>query len=180
MPNLPFKSPLEDSVPKIDQEVAVGEDLDFQRKWWAFERFIWIFFTIVLVLTLSGAFGRGYLAKAERQSQDSALHIQYDRIERTGTPSDLTIVFGDKAIRNGHIHLYVSETLISKLGAQRISPQPQDTLVGEGGLTYTFSALKPPATVIFSLQPSGPGIFPFELRLPATFSLINAKVAVVP
>jgi hypothetical protein len=180
MSNLPFKSPVEDSVPMVDREVAVGEDLDFQRKWWMFERITWIFFTLILILTLSGVFGRGYFAKGERRSSDAAFYIKYDKIERTGTPSDLTIIFDSKAIRDGKIRLYVSESLISKLGAQRISPQPQETQVGNGGLTYSFSALGPPATVIFSLQPSGPGLFPFELRLPESNALISAKVAVVP
>jgi len=29
---------IDDSVAKVDDEVAGGEDLDFQRRWWKFER----------------------------------------------------------------------------------------------------------------------------------------------
>lgn len=36
--------PVEDTVPKVNNEVAVGEDLNFQRAWWKVERGIWIFF----------------------------------------------------------------------------------------------------------------------------------------
>ena len=39
-----FSKPIADSVAKVDGEVAVGEDLEFQRKWWKFERATWIFF----------------------------------------------------------------------------------------------------------------------------------------
>ncbi len=53
--------PVEDTVPKVDNEVAVGEDLPFQRKWWKFENAVWIVFSIVILLDLLGVFGRGYL-----------------------------------------------------------------------------------------------------------------------
>ena len=50
----PATSPVEDSVPKINEEVAVGEDLAFQRKWWIFERSLWVFFALLLVATAEG------------------------------------------------------------------------------------------------------------------------------
>src|ERR1700679_3032394 len=58
-----LSKPIDDSVAKVDGEVAVGEDLEFQRKWWKFERAVWLVFTLILVLTLAGAFGRGPRAK---------------------------------------------------------------------------------------------------------------------
>jgi hypothetical protein len=51
--------PVEDSIAKINAEVAVGEDLAFQKKWWVFERWVWIVFTLILLLDLSGAPGHG-------------------------------------------------------------------------------------------------------------------------
>ena len=47
----PFRLPVVDSVPKVADEVAVGEDLNFQHKWWKFERIIWSFFILVLLVT---------------------------------------------------------------------------------------------------------------------------------
>ncbi|HEY3627113.1 MAG TPA: hypothetical protein VGL00_12540 [Terracidiphilus sp.] len=175
-----FQSPVIDSVPKVNHEIAVGEDLEFQRKWWAFERLVWVFFGLVLLLTLLGVFGRGWLAKTQKSSADGELSLKYDRIQRTGTPSDLTIEFGADAIRNDEINLYVSESLISKLGALRISPQPEKSILGDGGVTYTFPAHGYPASVVFSLQPSGPGSFTFRTSLPARGSSVQAKVVVVP
>ena len=49
MPEANFSKSIDDSVAKVDGEVAVGEDLEFQRKWWKFERAIWVFFFLVLV-----------------------------------------------------------------------------------------------------------------------------------
>src|ERR1700721_4299350 len=104
----PFSKTVEDSVAKVNDEVAVGEDLDFQRKWWRFENAAWVIFALIIVLDLAGLFGRGPIAKAERRSADSAIDVKYERIERTDSPSIMTINFGPSAITDGKIQLYVS------------------------------------------------------------------------
>ena len=86
--------PVQDSVAKVNDEVAVGEDLDFQRKWWRFENAAWVFFTLIIILDLGGLFGRGPIAKAERRTADGTLDVKYERIERTDSPSILSISFG--------------------------------------------------------------------------------------
>lgn len=88
-----FTSPVEDSVPRVG-DVAVGEDLDFQRRWWRFERVVWTVFVIVLVCDLLGLFGRGWLAKAKRATPDHTLTLDYERVERASTPSVMTLHFG--------------------------------------------------------------------------------------
>ena len=112
MATKPFSEPVEDSVAKVNDEVAVGEDLDFQRKWWRFENAAWVIFTLIIVLDLAGLFGRGPIAKAERRSADGTIDVKYERIERTDSPSILTVQFAQSAIQNGKIHLYVSNSLV--------------------------------------------------------------------
>lgn len=175
-----FNAPVIDSVPKIDNEVAVGEDLEFQRQWWRFEKITWAVFGVILILTILGVFGRGPVAKTSKSSVDANLQLKYDRIQRTGTPSDLDIEFGPGAIHNGQIHLFLSESVITKLGAQRISPQPEKSEVGNGGVTYTFAATHYPANVVISLAPSGPGSFKFTVLLPDEGSSLSEKIIVVP
>ncbi len=171
--------PVEDSVAKVNDEVAVGEDLEFQRKWWRFENAAWIIFTLIIVLDLCGLFGRGPLAKAERRAGDGTIDVKYERIERTNSPSIMTIQFGPSAIKEGEIRLYVSDSLVKPLGTQRVIPAPQSTLIGDGGLTYTFPASKPPASVDLALQPSGPGIFDFTVGV-ANGEPVHGRVVVVP
>ncbi len=175
-----FSSPVIDSVPKVNQEVAVGEDLEFQRRWWAFEKLVWSLFGVIILLALLGLFGRGWLAKTQKKSSDGNLTLKYDRIQRTGTLSDLSVFFGPGAIRNGHIRLYLSQSVIHRVGAQRISPQPQTSALGDGGITYTFPASGFPASVVISLQPPGPGSFAFRAVLPDTNSSVECNVVVVP
>ncbi len=55
----PKTRPVEDTVPKVNDEVAVGDDLEFQRRWAIAERIIWAVLVVFLVLSFLGAFGRG-------------------------------------------------------------------------------------------------------------------------
>jgi hypothetical protein len=171
--------PVQDTVAKVNDEVAVGEDLDFQRKWWRFENAAWVFFTLIIILDLGGLFGRGPIAKAERRTADGTLDVKYERIERTDSPSILSISFGQPAIQDGKIRLYVSNSLVKPLGTQRVIPAPQETILGDGGLTYTFPATKPPASVDLALQPSGPGIYDFTLGVVGA-EQVHARIVVVP
>lgn len=176
---LPFIKPVVDSVPKVAGEVAVGEDLEFQRKWWRFERIIWTLFLVILICDLLGVFGRGWLSKARRSTPDHVLMLNYERIERASTPSIMTLHFAPAAVRDGHIQVFVSEEIIRRLGAQRISPQPQISELTNGGITYTFPATSAPATVEISLQPSFPGTHHIRVQVPGS-SVIEGTVFVFP
>lgn len=177
MNQVPFRQPVEDSVPKISDEVAVGEDLEFQRKWWKFERSMWWVIAIVLAMNFAGVFGRGPVAHA-RVSND-ALIVKYDRVERTGTPSILEVQFQPGTLEKGQVKLYVSQSVVEELGAQRVIPSPADTAVGKSGLIYTFAAEEPPGSVEFALQPAKAGIFHFSLGVPGS-QPIRARVVVMP
>jgi hypothetical protein len=128
---------------------------------------------------LSGLFGRGPLAKAERRTTDGTIEVKYERIERTESPSIMTIQFGQSAIHNGKIRLYVSNSLLKPLGTQRVIPAPQDTIIGDDGLTYTFPASRPPASVDLALQPTTPGVFDFTVGVVGA-EQVHGKVGVVP
>jgi hypothetical protein len=178
MSEKPFLSPVQDSVPKVG-DVAVGEDLEFQRKWWRFERGIWVFFLLLLVADVLGLFGRGWLAKAQAGDANGTLTLDYERVERASTPSIMTLHFDDAAIRNGKIEVFVSEDIIKALGAQRISPQPELSTVGKGGITYIFAATETPATAEITLSPSFPGSHRFRMQVTGG-QPINGHVVVVP
>ncbi len=171
--------PVEDTVAKVNDEIAVGEDLAFQRKWWRFENAAWMVFGLIILLDLAGLFGRGPLAKTERQAPDGSLHMKYERIQRTDSPSIMTIQFAQSAIKDGKIRLFVSNSVVAQLGTQRVIPAPQETTVGGGGLTYSFPASKPPATVELAMEPAGPGVYDFTVGV-AGASPVQARVVVVP
>jgi hypothetical protein len=179
MANLPYETPVQDSVPKVRDEVAVGEDLGFQRKWWRFEKFIWPVLLAIVLIDLLGGFGRGWLAKARRNTPDHAMQLDYERVERASTPSVMTFTFQQNAIHNGRILLYVSDSVVKPLGAIRIAPQPAMSSIGDAGVTYVFLANEAPAMVQIQLEPSFPGLHPFTVRVEGSPSL-HGTVFVMP
>ena len=179
MPTLTETKPVTDSISKVNDEIAVGADLEFQQKWWKFESAIWILFTILVVMDLLGCFGRGYLAKAQAKTSDGSLNVHYERVERFSTPSVMTIQFGQSAIHDGNLRLWISESLVKKLGAQRVVPQPASSTLDHGGILYTFPATAIPASVEFAMQPAGVGFSDLTLQVPGQEKL-PLKILVMP
>ena len=166
-------------VPKVDNAVAVGEDLQFQERWWKLERLIWSFFVLVLLADVLGVFGRGWLAKAKLAEPDSGIIVDYERVQRASTPSIVTIKFLPESISNGTVQLFVSNSMVKQLGAQRIAPQPERSVVGNGGITYYFPVSGGISDVQIALQPSFPGYRGFTMQVPG-LKPIGAHVVVVP
>jgi hypothetical protein len=171
--------PLDDHIQRVNDDVAVGSDLEFQRKWWRFERFTWAVLVLLVAADLLGFFGRGYFAKSRVLTSDGSMQVQYERVERAATPSILMVQFGPSAIHDGRVQLWASETLVKQLGAQRVIPQPLSSVIGEGGILYTFEATKIPASVAFALDPPGPGICKLSLHVPG-FEEKSMRVVVMP
>lgn len=168
-----------DEVPKIDDAVAIGEDLRFQERWWTFEKIIWSVFLIVLLADVLGVFGRGWLSKAKCGGPEAGIRVDFERVLRASTPSIMDIHVDADAVQNGTVKLYVSDTVVKQLGAQRIAPQPERSEIGNKGLTYTFPVNGTPAEVQIALEPSFPGVHTFVLQVPGK-ALLNERVVVVP
>ena len=186
MPLETSTKPVEDSIAKVNDEVAVGEDLQFQRRWWKFETAVWTFLGLLVILDLIGVFGRGPLSKAHTQTADGAMTMDYEWVERFSTPSILNVHFGPSAVRDGVIRIWVSDSLITKLGNQRISPQPSTSVTGDGGVAYTFPSSSSPNSAAFALQPAAPGHSQFTIRLLGSGTVtkpqasLTARVFVMP
>jgi hypothetical protein len=171
--------PVEDSVAKVNDELAVGSDLDFQHRWWRFERAVWVLFTLLVIADLLGCFGRGFLAKSRMRAADGSLDVQYERVERFSTPSILRAKFGPDAIHEGKVQLWVSSSLVKNLGNQRVIPQPAESVLDNNGILYTFATKPRSDTVAFALEPTSPGLYDLEVRVPG-HEQVKARIFVVP
>lgn len=168
-----------DNFPRVDGSVSISEDMNFQRRWWRFQRIAWFVLSAVLVADALGLFGQGWLARTQRSAPDGTLRLRYDRIERAGAPSEITIEFGKAAIQNHQVHLFASQNIVKELGAQRIIPEPGTSQVGSAGITYVFPATSFPATVSIELQPMKPGFHTIEVGVPSE-QPVNASILVLP
>lgn len=171
--------PVEDTIGKVNDDISVGSDLGFQRRWWRFERIVWIAFVLLVLADILGFLGRGHFAKGETHTNDGQMDVRYERIERTATPSVLAVQFAPSAIHDGKVRLWASENLVRELGAQRVIPEPLSSVIGDGGILYTFSANVTPASVAFALEPRGPGMCHLSLGIPGS-ELATLNVFVMP
>jgi len=158
-------TPVGDSVPKVNHELAVGDDLEFQRRWWRFERGIWILFLLIVLADLLGCFGRGYFADAETQTADGRTTIHYQRVERFSTPSILSIGFGPGDVHDGKIKLWMSNTLLKQLGNQRVIPQPSASVLDQDGVVYSSDSSPRSGSIQFALEPASFGVFNLTFRV---------------
>lgn len=172
--------PIDDSVPGDRSELSVGENLDFQRRWWSFENMVWTAFAIIIALDIAGVFGRGPLAKVHKATPDGAMKMTWDRFQRFQTPSIISIHFGPNAVRDGKLQLWVSQSVITRLGNQRIIPQPASSELKAEGLLYTWPSGAHPDSADFGLEPAHPGIYQFTIRLPALNDELTDRVIVWP
>jgi hypothetical protein len=120
---------------------------------------------VVLIADALGAFGRGWLAQAQLMTADGSLRVRYERIERAGTPSEMTIEFGRAAVRAQRVQMFANQAIVKELGAQRIIPQPIASEIG--------------AVASIAMQPSFPGIHHLELRVLGS-DPIRATIVVLP
>jgi hypothetical protein len=57
---------------------------------------------------------------------------------------------------------------VKELGAQRVIPEPISSVIGEGGILYTFAATEGPASVQFALQLPAPGMRHLAIGVPGS------------
>ena len=157
---------VQDRVARVNDEIAVGSDMEFQRRWWRFERILWIVLTMVVILDALGFFGRGWFAKAHARTADGSMNVDYERIERFGSPSKLIVHFESSAVRDGKIQLWASNSLLHELGNQSVSPRPDESALVWPGILYTYTSSADPNSVQFSLEPAKFGVAWLTLRVP--------------
>jgi hypothetical protein len=105
--------------------------------------------------------------------------VTYERIERTGTPSMMTVKVNRMQGTGNAVELFLSDAAVSGLGLRRVIPAPAITTIGNGGLTYRFPSGLLPADVRFEFQPVGAGVYHVALSTPGE-APIKLTVAVVP
>lgn len=170
---------INDSVSKVNDEIAVGSDMEFQERWWRFENAVWVFFTLVVIAALLGCFGRGLLAKGRLNAGDGSVSVSYDRIARYSTPSKMTVEFEPAAIHDGYAQLWVDRQCVKSLGLTQALPRPARTALLPDGLLYTFPVEAGAGSAELSVEPPAPGIKHFKMGVPG-FRAVEASVVVMP
>ncbi len=86
----------------VSRQQPVQEDMTMQQRVWRFERVGWYLLVVIVLLGLAGVFGNGPLSNAQVTSADGRLHVEYQRLSRSGTTDSLRITVPRQRPRTHH------------------------------------------------------------------------------
>jgi hypothetical protein len=112
------------SLSHVNDEVVVGQDENFEQRWWKFEMASWAVIIVILVITALGGLGRGLLSHAKTETPDGTLEVDYERMVHFRTPAEVTVNIRQGGFQNGAARLLLNQTFYKELGLERITPRP--------------------------------------------------------
>lgn len=141
-------------LPRIGSlEVAANPRL--QERGWRIQRIGWIVMGLLVAAAAAGAFGKGG-PLSETTASHAFLTVEYPRFSRRLAPETLRVRFGEEAVRNGQVALWIERAYLEKTTVQEIMPPPLRVVVAPERLTYVFAA-EGAGAISFHLQFEGPG-----------------------
>ena len=139
-------------------EPALEIDNDFrqQSREWIMQRVAWVLLTALLIAIAFGLFGRGGpLSKTTQMSENDLSRVEYERFLRYHSPDELRLIVKPKS---DNVRVRIDSEYVRHLQIERITPQPEREIGGDGDVTYVFN-MKPdadvPITFHFSPQKYG-------------------------
>jgi hypothetical protein len=116
----------------------IAEDMPAQLVTWRVQRVGWIGFALVCLAALLGAFGDGFLARAEVVDPTGRLRIEYDRIDRRDAPSILRISAGNLP-PGGEAIVRYGRGFVDKRSLRAVDPAPLRAAGDAAGLVHTYA-----------------------------------------
>lgn len=161
-------------------DLEIGQDLDYQKRAWTFERVGWIVMGLTAIMGLIGLLGPGWLSHTKAQSKDSSLGLEYDRFGRFQAPTTLRIHLGANAQQQDGVQVRIARNYLENVQIQQITPEPVSVQAHSKHLVYTFAAkLTQPTAITFYLEPEQIGMLPGSVELPGK-QQINFKQFIYP
>jgi hypothetical protein len=117
--------------------LQVDQDLEHERREWRIERIAWVVFALILLAALAGAFGDGPLARGQAGVVDTALWVDFERLERARDQSHLEIYMRLEA-EDGLARLSLNRAYVEAINIRSIRPQPQSEVLAGDRVIYIF------------------------------------------
>ena len=162
-------------MPERATGIEVDQDLDFQRKDWIFERVGWIAMLLVIVAALLGLFGRGPLSDARLESSDGSLGVEYQRFERHGAPSELTLHVRRAAATDSTITVSVGEEFLRAVQVTQIVPQPARQIYLGDRTIFELEIRNDSGRVTFYTIPQAIGSRRLDVGVPGRAAIIVSQ-----
>jgi hypothetical protein len=134
--------------------LELDQDLVFQRREWAVQRFGWWVLTAFVAAAVLGLFGGGPLSTAQAAAADGSLAVEYERFVRVGASTRIAVRAKAPAPASD-VHLRIRRSYFETLRVDRIVPEPHAVAIGEEDVSLRFRSegSAGPFTVILDVQP---------------------------
>jgi hypothetical protein len=141
-------------MPEVRQvgDLAINQDLVYQRREWLFERVGWGALTLVIVLALLGVFGGGPLSSTAAATQDDSLRVEYERFLRLGARALLHVEV--TAASGGEVRLWLDRAYLDGFRINEVRPAPLRTEATPERFVFVFRAGREqgPIQILFLLE----------------------------
>jgi hypothetical protein len=117
-------------------ELPLEKDFPFQQRAWIAERVGWTLMAAFLLAATIGAFGRGPLSNAQAESPDGSLALDYERLVRFQSPTELRIRIPQAPSRE--IELSIPQTYVDSVSITEIRPKPASVRLRGEDVVYRF------------------------------------------
>jgi hypothetical protein len=144
--------------------LEVSQDVAFSKREWRAQRIGRVIWLLLVVAAVAGVFGHGWLAKGRARSSDGILTVEYDRIARSQSPTQLQIDIS-KSSPDETLQLWIKRGYLDDCLIRMISPEPNRTATSMDRIVYSVETLARdgPGRLILVVEPEVIGRREIEL-----------------
>jgi hypothetical protein len=113
--------------------------IDFQRKQFTAERIGWAAMVLLLVWTLLGGFGEGWLSRQKVWNAEQTVGLDYERFGRRDAPFRLRLELRPDASREALV-VHLGREFLDAVEIERITPDYRSMIADGDGAAVTFDA----------------------------------------
>ncbi|MGE0405495.1 MAG: hypothetical protein AB7O65_04275 [Candidatus Korobacteraceae bacterium] len=146
-------------------ELELSQDLNFQHRYWRFQRIGWATLAVILAAAGAGLFGTGPISHAVATSQ--GVKVEYSRFARRDALTRFTVRVPASKVPGNMLRIGIDSPLLKQGTIQRIEPAPERSANGRNHASFTFSldAQSSEAAVTFEVKPQKIGRQPLNVTV---------------
>lgn len=133
---------------------------------WTLQRFFWLCIVAVLLAALLGYLGRGPLVKRLAVADDDSLSVEYYRVERYQSPTQLRIRVAKLPGGEQPLRLLLDKRFCDLASADSIAPPPRDFAQRGDKVVYEFDVDDADELeIVYRYQHEEPGELSYEVSV---------------
>ncbi len=141
-------------------DLNLNEHIKFQKKFWIFQRIMWIAFIGIVTSGILGLFGEGILSQSKLTIKNSV--IEYEYFARYQSPT--SIIIRSSNLTNSSVSF--DQKLLGEYQIIDILPPPKNVEIKKNYYNYIFDVKEPTNThIIFYLEPQKHGYLSGQINI---------------